>query len=152
MQMINPTIQAEFSKPGMNPFFAALAQSQAQARVETPVHKFHREVKALEKIAEAGDLHAWSSKVAQVNGLAQEAFEDAMKLLEAKVQVKKLELTLFVKASKNALQQAEIVEKQAKEAELADDQNARALWMKAQQLRQMAGMFQDKLQAQLQTL
>ncbi|HKY62627.1 MAG TPA: hypothetical protein VJR29_04335 [bacterium] len=148
MQMINPTIQAEFSKPGMNPFFAALAQAP---RVETPVHKFHREVKALEKIAEAGDLQAWTAKVGQVDVLAQQAFEDPMKLLEAKVQVKKLELTLFVKASKSAIQQAETVEKQAKEAELTDNQASRALWMKAQQLRQMGRLFQDKLRAQLQT-
>ncbi|HKX12884.1 MAG TPA: hypothetical protein VJP40_07000 [bacterium] len=147
MQMINPTIQAEFAKPGMNPFFAAMSQP----RVETPVHKFHREVKALEKIAEAGDLQAWTSKAGQVDVLAQQAFEDPMKLLEAKVQVKKLELTLFVKASKTALQQADVVEKQAKEAELTEDQASRALWMKAQQLRQMGRMFQDKLRAQLQT-
>jgi hypothetical protein len=45
------TMKPEFQKPGMNPFFAALAGSGAQPKVATLLKRLFAEIRDLEKIA-----------------------------------------------------------------------------------------------------
>src|SRR5215470_16154750 len=151
MNMTNGKLPTcEFNKPGMNPFFAAMASSQTQKKAETPVQKLYAGLRGLEKLAEAGDIRGWQEGLPAVEKLASEVLaSDSMKLLETQVQIKKYELTLFLKASKGALQQAQATERQAKEAELADQDNSRELWAKAQKLKSLGQQFQERLSAKL---
>src|SRR5262249_32905334 len=94
----------EFNKPGMNPFFAAMASAQSQNKAETPVQKLYAGLRGLEKFAEAGDIRGWQENLPAVEKLVSEVVVgDSIKLLETQVQIKKYELTLFLKASKGAL-------------------------------------------------
>lgn len=143
-------MKPEFQKPGMNPFFSALAGARAQNKEATPLQKLYTEVRDLEKIAEAGDLKAWQEKLPQVQQLAETVHEDAIKLLEVQVQIKKFELTLYLKASKQAMLQAEAAKTQAKQAELGDNTVAsRELWNKSQKFIRLGEHFQQRLKTQL---
>ena len=143
-------MKPEFEKSGMNPFFSALAGARVQNKEATPLQKLYTEVRDLEKIAEGGDLKAWQEKLPQVQQLAETVHEDAIKLLEVQVQIKKYELTLYLKASKQALQQAQTAETQAKQAELGDNTVAsRELWNKSQKFKRLGEHFQQRLQTQL---
>ena len=143
----NLPMKPEFTKPGMNPFFAALAESRGAQVEATPLQKLNGEIRSLEKLSEAGDLRAWQAKLPEVLKLSEEIYSDPIKRLEVQVQVKKQELTVYLKASKQALQQAQVSEQQAKEAELSDDAAAsRELWAKAQKLKRLGEHFQQRLQ------
>lgn len=144
------SMKPEFQKPGMNPFFVALAGARAQAKEATPVQKLFTEIRELEKLAEVGNLKGWQEKVPQVLELAETVHEDPIKRLEIQVQIKKYELTLYLKASKQALQQAQAAETQAKEAELVDNTPAsRELWNKAQKFKRLGEHFQQRLKSHL---
>ncbi|MFO1462153.1 MAG: hypothetical protein U1F66_00070 [bacterium] len=142
----NLSMKPEFAKPGMNPFFTALAQSRQAQTEATPVQKLGIELRALEKLAEAGDLRSWQVKLPEVVALSESVHADPIKRLEVQVQIKKYELTLYLKASKQALQQAQSAEQQARAAELTDDTAAsRELWAKAQKLKRLGEHFQQRL-------
>lgn len=146
------SIQPEFAKPGMNPFFAALTQSRNHPGEVLPLQKLAAELRGLERLAEAGDLRAWQVKVPELLRLSEEVHADPIKRLEVQVQIKKHELTLYLKASKQALQQAQNAESQAKAAELADDSVSRELWLKAQKLKRLGEHFQQRLRNHLTSL
>lgn len=140
--------QIEFSKPGLNPFFSDMV-SQKKTGL-TPVQQLHSELRGLEKIAESGNLKAWQEKAPQVLALVETVHSDGIRRLEVQVEIKQLELTLFLKASKQALQQSEVESKRAKEAELVDNAPAsREHWQRAQKLKRIGEHFQEQLQVQL---
>ena len=146
--MENSKYQVEYSKPGLNPFFSSMVAQKKTAL--TPVQQLHTELRGLEKIAEAGDLKAWQEKVSQVLTLVETVHSDELRRLEAQVEIKQLELTLFLKASKNANQQSQVESKRAKEAELVDNTSAsREHWQRAQKLKRMSEHFQEQLQVQV---
>jgi len=144
LKQINP----EFSKPGLNPFLVAMAQSKSPTEI-TPVQQLAAELRGLEKIAQAGDLKAWQEQFPRVEAALEQLQAEPMRRLEIQVQIKQAELTLFLKASKRALVEAQAEEKSAREAEIAETGAAREHWAKAQKWKRLGEHFQGQLQAQL---
>lgn len=140
----------EFLKPGLNPFFAAMARTKEGPVSLTPVQRLGVELRKLEKVAESGDPRAWQEQLPIVADLLQSFSSDPMRCLEIQVQIKQHELTLFLKASKRALVQAQAEEKSAREAELSENGAAREHWSKAQKWKRLGEHFQEQLNAQLQ--
>ena len=150
---MNPEIsnpKPEFLKPGLNPFFAAMARAKDVSASLTPVQRLNAELRKLEKAAESGDLKAWQEQLPLVEDLFQNFSGDPMRRLEIQVQIKQHELTLFLKASKRAMVQAQAEEKSAREAELSESGAAREHWNKAQKWKRLGEHFQEQLSAQLQ--
>ncbi len=50
-------MKPEFAKPGMNPFFTALAQSRQAQTEATPVQKLGAELRDLEECSELPEVH-----------------------------------------------------------------------------------------------
>lgn len=145
----NPKYQAEFRKPGLNPFMTLLS-AQSKSAGPTPLQELHAELHALEKIAESGDAKTWQEKLPQVQAMIDAVYSDELRRLELQVQVKQAELTLFLKASKKALQQAQAEEKRAQEAQLGDDvQASREHFSRAMKLKRLGEHFQERLQLQV---
>ena len=149
MNQENTTIQPEFAKPGLNPFLVAMAQSKQSVLPSTPVQQVAVELRKLEKSAETGDLKAWQDQLPRVEAALASLQADPMRRLEIQVEIKQHEWTLLFKASKGALQQAQLVEQQAKEAELTNRDTAKELWRKAQKFKQLGQHFQECLNAKL---
>jgi len=137
----------EFIKPGLNPFFTALASSQSQPKTITPVQALREGMRRLEKLAEAGDVRAFQLARPEVLKLSEAVHSDGMKRLEIQVQTKTYECTLLLNASKGLLQKAKIAERQAKEAELINQANCRELWANAQKFQKLGEHFQQKLRS-----
>ena len=82
--------------------------------------------------------------------LVETVHSDVMRRLEVQVEIKQLELTLILKASKQAHQQSQVESKRAKEAELVDNTSAsREHWQRAQKLKRIGEHFQEQLQVQV---
>lgn len=140
----------EFQKPGLNPFLVAMTRSKEATVGMTPVQQVAAELRKLEKAAEAGDPKAWADQLPKVEAALQNLSDDPMRRLETQVEIKQHELTLFLKASKRALVQAQAEEKSAREAELTETGSAREHWSKAQKWKRLGEHFQEQLNAQLQ--
>ena len=126
-----------------------MAASQAQKNADSPLQKLHVGLRNLEKIADAGDLRAWQENLPAVEKMAQELLGDSVKLLETQVEIKMHELTLFLKAGKGALHQAQVTEREAKEAELVNQTHSRELWAKAQKFQELGEHFLQRLKSNL---
>lgn len=145
----NSKFQVEFRKPGLNPFMTLLS-AQPKSGALTPLQELHAELRALEKLAETGDAKGWQEKLPQVQAKIEAVHSDELRRLELQVQVKQYELTLFLQASKKALQQAQAEEKRAQEAQLGDDaQASREHFNRAMKLKRLGEHFQTQLQVQV---
>lgn len=98
----------------------------------------------LERCAEAGDLVAWKKN----KEAAQEAGLDLAKDLETQVRVKQMELTLYMRATKFAHQNATNTEKRALEAQISNQgDQARQLFQRAQKFSDLASHLTQHLKA-----
>lgn len=139
----------EFARPGFNPFMEVLSSQLKTPKSSTPVQELHGQLRALERSAEHGDLRAWQEQRARLDASVTKAGLDEVRALEVKVQIKKIELTLLLKAGKRALEEARLAEKQATEAELTEDPTADQLKLKAQKLERMGAQLHQQLLAKV---
>lgn len=143
-------VTTEFNRPGMNPFMEVLSTALSSRREATPLQKLNAYFKQMEKVADAGDIRAWQEKLPQVDALVRAADMDAIRELEVKVQIKKLELTLLLKAGKRALEEAKLTEKKANEAELIEDAvSSQELKQKAHKLERLGSQLHQQLLAKV---
>jgi hypothetical protein len=118
--------------PVMNPFFAALASSQGQAKVETPAQLFRSHLLELQKIAMTGDVTAWNQQLPRVNSFAQTANIALEEDLGTRVELKKMEMTLLLQAGNKARTQGEELKRKAREIRAEDPAQAKELILKAE--------------------
>ena len=138
----------EFAKPGMNTFMDLLSENFSQAKESTPIQKFHDHLRGMERRAQAGDIPGWQRFQNQFTVLADAANIDLEECLETKVRVRQIELTLLLKAGERALREAEKNEKEAAEAQVADEpEKGRILLAKAQKLIRLGHQLHDQLLA-----
>ncbi len=128
---------SEFTNPGSRPEKDFLV---SQLKTEKAPQKLEVELRKLQKCSEGGDLAGWKTHLAP--------FLEIELDLETRVRLKQMELTLFVRASKVARQQAVYAEKKATDAQMADNvDQARQLFQRAQKFNELATYLTDQLKA-----
>ncbi len=136
----------EEGKP--NRFFMALAASQDKARDESPMQVFYQCMKRLQTAAEAGDIRDWQENLNEINSLTSGLGFESMKELETRAQIKRLEMTLLLRAGNKALQEADLAQREAAVAENSGDSSlARELFAKAQKLARLGKQLHAQLLA-----
>ena len=142
------TFKPELEKPGMNTFVDMLSEHFAQDKSATPVQMFHDHFRKMEKCARAGDIPGWRGLHQELSDLAAVVQVDLEEDLDIMVRIHQIELTLLLKAGHRALREAKLNEKEATQAQIAEEhEKGQTLMAKAQKLQRLGTQLHNQLLA-----